>query len=110
MAAIAGAIFSRRFVKPIKELNTVAKKIAEGDFDVSIKCTSKDEVGELADSLRKMTDNLKQYVDKLNSLDYRDSMTGVRNKAAYHQIEERLREQIEEKTARFAVGFLMSII
>ena len=103
VAAIAGAIFSRHFAKPLRELNTVAKKIAEGDFDVSIECTSKDEVGELADSLGKMSESLKQYVDTLNSLAYRDSMTGVRNKAAYHQIEERLREQIEEKNAHFAV-------
>ena len=103
VAAIAGAIFSRHFAKPLRELNTVAKKIAEGDFDVSIECTSKDEVGELADSLGKMSESLKQYVDTLNSLAYRDSMTGVRNKAANHQIEERLREQIEEKNAHFAV-------
>ena len=103
VAAIAGAIFSRHFAKPLRELNTVAKKIAEGDFDVSIECTSKDEVGELADSLGKMSESLKQYVDTLNSLAYRDSMTGVRNKTAYHQIEERLREQIEEKNAHFAV-------
>lgn len=104
VAGIAGAFFGRHLVKPLKELNVVAKRIAEGNFDVSIKCTSDDEVGELADSLRKMAEYLKKYVSTLNSLAYCDSMTGVRNKTAYHEIEKRLDEKIAENTAHFAVA------
>ncbi|MEG1895160.1 MAG: cache domain-containing protein, partial [Oscillospiraceae bacterium] len=48
--------FSNRLIKPIKEIETAVKEVANGNFDVSVTHQSKDEVGVMADELRKMVD------------------------------------------------------
>jgi len=53
--------------------------------------------------IAKSDTTLNKYVKKVNSLAYKDSMTGVRNKTAYREMEERLNERIQEGTAKFAV-------
>jgi len=60
---IAGGI-----VKPLKELEEVAGEIAEGDLDVVLDITSKDEVGAVADALRKTVVRLKDYIKYIDEI------------------------------------------
>ena len=46
--------FSKRLVKPLKEINFAAREIAEGDFGKRLSINSKDEIGELANSFNYM--------------------------------------------------------
>lgn len=55
VAIILAIIISNGISKPIDEINEAAVKISKGDYDVSLTHHSKDEVGELADSMRTMT-------------------------------------------------------
>ena len=47
-------LFSKRLIKPLKEINFAAREIAEGDFEKRLSINSKDEIGELANSFNYM--------------------------------------------------------
>ena len=53
-------IAARFLIRPLEKLKTATELIAEGDFDVSLDLKRQDEVGELARSFNKMTEELKQ--------------------------------------------------
>ena len=63
---IALVILSQRWlVKPINDLNRAAGAISDGDLDTHIKFAGKNEWGQLADSINKMTSSLKESLQKL---------------------------------------------
>ncbi len=51
---------SKRFAKPLKEMNEVAKVIANGDFEKRIYVKGSDEVAQLAESLNDMAESLNE--------------------------------------------------
>lgn len=51
-----------RITKPILELNETARKLAEGNLDVSLDITSQDEVGQLGKSISDTVARLKEYI------------------------------------------------
>lgn len=63
LVCIAIIIISNLIAQPIKKLNTAARRMADGDLDIQIDVRSKDEVGQLGDSLGQLTDKLKEYID-----------------------------------------------
>jgi len=64
-----GIYFSTRFTKPLVELSSIIKTIAGGDLkDFEIKINSKDEIGELYHNLKVMTQNLRELVEKIQSV------------------------------------------
>ena len=48
--------------KPIAELNETASRLAEGDLDVELNVMAKNEIGELAESIRATAARLKEYI------------------------------------------------
>ncbi|MDP4144517.1 MAG: HAMP domain-containing sensor histidine kinase [Bacillota bacterium] len=53
--------FSQKIlIKPLKEINNVADKIAKGEVDKRVKLESNDEIGELAYSFNSMADSLEK--------------------------------------------------
>lgn len=54
--------------KPIKELDNVAQKIADGNLDASIHYESRDELGLLAANFNKTVVRLKEYVNYINEI------------------------------------------
>jgi len=64
--SLLGAIFfSRSLSRPLKGLVSASKRIADGDFSVKVKFKRDDEVGELARSFNKMSEELKHLFDDL---------------------------------------------
>ena len=61
-------VASARIVKPLLQLNDTATKLAEGDLDVQIEATGKDEVGELGRSIEKTVNRLKEYIDYIDEI------------------------------------------
>lgn len=106
LSVLVTVFITRQMVKPLKELNTAAKKIAEGDLSISLTKQTKDEVGTLADSFQQTVNHLQKYINYINSLAYRDALTGVKNKAAYQDAEHRLEEQMRQGRPEFAVVVL----
>lgn len=102
--AISGAVLmARRLIQPLKELNQAAMKVAEGNLDVSISIKTNDEIGTLGNSFLKTVDHLKHHINYINSLAYRDSLTGIKNKTAYLEAIVRLDDQIHIGWPHFAV-------
>lgn len=53
-------------VKPLRELDRAAGRIADGELDVTVDCASKDEIGTLAESFRHTVDRLHTYREYIN--------------------------------------------
>ncbi|MDF2685281.1 MAG: hypothetical protein K0S55_462 [Clostridia bacterium] len=64
---LAGIVISGSISKPIKQMVAVANKIADCDINVIIDFKSKDEIGILAQSFRKMTDNLNNIMHNIHT-------------------------------------------
>lgn len=53
---------------PIEKMNKIAKQMAEGNLEVAIDVTSKDEIGELANSFSAMLITLKSYITEIGNV------------------------------------------
>lgn len=65
VGAVAVFIISRKFTKPILELSQIAKRISDLDFEVTYDVKSKDEIGELGQSINSLSDKLERTVTEL---------------------------------------------
>ncbi|MCR5655552.1 MAG: diguanylate cyclase [Lachnospiraceae bacterium] len=108
VAALVFVIFvsmsmTKSIVSPIRELTAASSRIAKGELGQQIDYHSQDEIGSLADSIRKISVDLKVYIDYIHEQAYLDAMTGVHNKAAYMAEEARIKRLIRENMAQFSV-------
>ncbi len=62
---IVALLLIRKISTPIINLNKNTKEIAKGNFNVELKITSRDEVGELGDSFTKMKNIIKEQIDTI---------------------------------------------
>ncbi|WP_456370311.1 sensor histidine kinase [Thermodesulfatator atlanticus] len=60
-----GMRFAKRLTEPVHALAEATQQIAEGNFDVSLPEESADEVGQLVRAFRRMTQELKEYRQKV---------------------------------------------
>ena len=68
---VFGIFITRSIAKPIQDLEKTVKEIGEGKLDAHVSFESKDEIGSLASSFNKMTEDLKKTTV---SKDYVDSI------------------------------------
>ena len=59
VAIILTGIMNAQIVKPIKEITKATKKVSGGDFNVELKSTRLDEIGELTNNFNKMVKGLR---------------------------------------------------
>lgn len=65
-AVIAFAVYIvKSITKPLKEIESAANKMSTGELNVEINYTSKDELGTLAESMRTMMNNWRQYIQNI---------------------------------------------
>lgn len=67
-AIIGGLLVSKTFTDPIVKLNKAVKKIKQGDYSVALKSNSRDEVGELASSLKDMSQEIERRISQLKHM------------------------------------------
>ena len=76
-------VISKRITNPIKEMNTVAKTIASGQFDKRIEIKGKDEIAQLSNSFNHMAEELDKIEENRNrfianiSHDLRSPLTSI---------------------------------
>lgn len=88
-----GFLITKQMVHPIAEVSQVAQQIAEGDLDIrSADFKGADELEELTRSLKTISSNARELLDKVDKLTLKDKLTGLYN-GAY--IRERLSEEIQ---------------
>lgn len=98
LAGILAALGARLFVKPIEELADSARLVASGDFSHRVTATSKDEIGELAESFNMMTEQLQGIVDTLEQR-VSDRTTDL---AGAMEVQSLLIAELEEKNEAMA--------
>lgn len=104
LSVVLTVIMTRKLIRPLKELNTAAQKIAAGDLSIPLIHQTKDEVGTLADSFQQTVSHLQHYIDYINGLAYRDALTGVKNKTAYQDAVQQMEERMRVAHPEFAVA------
>ena len=62
-----GLLIAKQITKPVKDLTENADKIANGNLEVLINQTTKDEVGRLAGSFKIMVEKIKMGIEELQS-------------------------------------------
>lgn len=97
----------RRITDPLKRLTQAAGQLAEGNYDVKLDYNGQDEVGILTESFRRLVSHLKVYISDLNSMAYKDSLTGIKNKSAFdlfaHKLDDMIAAAPADQTPQFAV-------
>jgi methyl-accepting chemotaxis protein len=76
-----GIIISKVIGNPIKSLVSVADKLSLGDIDVNVESKTKDEIGTLMQSFKKMVDNIKEQSVIANKLAVGDVSVDVKIKS-----------------------------
>lgn len=89
LAAIVISCISRYFSKPIHDMAIVAKRMSNLDFDAKVTVKSKDEVGELGESMNVLSTKLEHTISELKTA----------NSALHHDIEQKT--QIDEMRKEF---------
>jgi nitrogen fixation/metabolism regulation signal transduction histidine kinase len=88
IALAFAVVIGWRFTRPIKELATAARRVAEGSLDFHVDVNRTDEVGQLASTFNEMIAGLKskrQLEEKLNQAE-RSAVIGRLTQAVAHEI------------------------
>ena len=100
-------LMMRRIIKPLKRLTSAARELTEGHYDVELDYRGQDEVGILTETFRHLVSHLRVYISDLNSMAYKDALTGIKNKGAFDLFARKLDDMIASAPAdqppRFAV-------
>lgn len=65
-AILLGLFISRIISNPVKQLMDAADKIADGELDITINTDNKDEIGSLAATFRRMSNNINDVMVNIN--------------------------------------------
>jgi signal transduction histidine kinase len=65
VAFIASVFFSRLVTSPIRQLRAATEAVGQGQFDIDVRVSSRDEIGDLARAFDRMTTELKQVQSQL---------------------------------------------
>ena len=118
-------------LRPVRKLTKAANEYTDDsssenkglDKFAKITIRTKDEIEDLSNSMKKMEGDINKYIadllsthtklegaekkaDEMKSLADKDALTGVYNKRAYFEAEERLNIDIKEKKAKFAISMI----
>ena len=58
-------VYTNRLTGKIESLTDVADRISAGDLEMEIEMKSRDEIGELAQAIARMRDNIRLYIERL---------------------------------------------
>jgi HAMP domain-containing protein len=58
-------VYANRLTGKIESLTDVADRISAGDLEMEIEMKSRDEIGELAQAIARMRDNIRLYIERL---------------------------------------------
>lgn len=101
-AMLLGIRLTKQMTKPLIELTRAAEQIAKGNWNVEIKCQTKDEVGVLAQTLKEAIGELNKCITYISHLAYTDNLTGLNNR---HYMKQYSCDYIENKAQDMGVVF-----
>jgi HD-GYP domain-containing protein (c-di-GMP phosphodiesterase class II) len=90
LSGCVGLLSARAITNPIQQLAESTHLIAKGDFSKKIQIKSRTEIGELAETFNKMTDDLELYIQRIRK-------AGEENKALFLGTIRALAAAVDEK-------------
>ena len=101
LAALLANNMASWIIHPVQLLSDIAGRISRGELTVPVPVSSTDELGTLAESIRRIAVELKEYIDYISMQAYTDGLTGCYNSSAYLKKREILNQRIKEHMAEF---------
>jgi methyl-accepting chemotaxis protein len=95
MAISLGLFISSIISKPIKKVAEAADKLAEGDVNVKLEATSKDEIGKLVQSFSRMVANIREQAYAIEKIAEGDLTIQVKVKSENDLMGKKLSEMIK---------------
>ena len=99
--------YSERITKPLQKLTEAAEQIDEGNYDYTLDYDGKDEIGALTNTFRRVTENLKNYISRLNDLAYADALTSLHNRGAFDIMVREMQTRIDQPESPLAFAVCM---
>ena len=99
--------YSERITKPLQKLTEAAEQIDEGNYDCALDYAGKDEIGALTNTFRRVTENLKKNISRLNDLAFADALTSLHNRGAFDIMVIDMQMQIDQPEGRLAFAVCM---
>ncbi len=100
LGLLLSVLFTRSITAPLASLAGAAKSIAAGDLDAEIRLDARDEVGDLADSLRYMVGHLREVIATLHEQTLQLEEEVAERQSAQESLQEQatvLEEEIAER-------------
>jgi diguanylate cyclase (GGDEF)-like protein len=85
ISIVASMLIAQGIARPVRDLARVARRIASGNFTALPPSTRTDEIGSLATAFRTMQNGLVARESRIMDLAYRDTLTGLPNRALYSE-------------------------
>jgi len=95
VAILLGLESGRRFAEPVQKLKFAAERIAQGDFNATVRIDTHDEIEVLANTFSRMAQDLQRFTDELNK---RNEALELSNRD-YQRMTEQLQLVNQELTA-----------
>jgi diguanylate cyclase (GGDEF)-like protein len=83
IALVMSIVMARGIARPVQHLAQVARRIAAGDYSAQTPPPGTDEIGDLTHAFRSMQDGLAARENQIMELAYRDTLTGLPNRALF---------------------------
>lgn len=96
----------QRVIHPLDQLKLASERIAEGDLDIEIKHSRFREISSLSHAFMNMAGQLRDSISRIRTLAYKDSLTGLSNRALFNRHLEAAHFQQQNTGSKFAVCFL----
>jgi len=104
------ALVIGRIVKPLQDLDEVARRVAEGDYAVDVEVRSRDEIGQLAGTFQLMLGNIRGSMGKLEEQQAYlgrsvEKLLGAMEKFAGGDLTQQLAPERDDAIGRLVGGF-----
>jgi diguanylate cyclase (GGDEF)-like protein len=93
-------------IDPLHRLQKLSKDIGRGQLEIYNTLHTSDEMGELASTFEDMADNLRRSNEQIHYIAYHDNLTGLPNRAMFHEYLTRVIADARRSGKQFAVLFL----
>jgi len=105
-ASLFTMYYTKRIVKPLKQLTKAAEQVDRGNYDYVLEYEGKDELGKLTSTFKRLSGHMKEHISSLNQQVFVDALTNVKNKGAFSEFTDDLQNRINvsDPELEFAVG------
>ncbi len=85
LLVLGSLAIARGITRPVSTLAAAARRVQEGDYTRHVELDRRDEIGQLATSFNHMLDGLVSREREILRLAYEDGLTGLPNRAMFHE-------------------------